>query len=131
MHNHESLAKKVLIVDDEPEMIEIIARYLTFHGYEVVTAPDGKEGLAKAAAEYPDIILLDTQMPVMNGREMLEELRKQPWARDIPVIMVTGRYEKFDIAAAAVYDISDYVAKPFDPSVLPEKISNIFASNHR
>ncbi|MGD0595896.1 MAG: response regulator [Sedimentisphaerales bacterium] len=131
MHNNESLAKKVLIVDDEPEMIEIIARYLTFHGYEVVTAPDGKEGLAKAAAEYPDIILLDSQMPVMNGREMLEELRTQPWSRDIPVIMVTGRYEKFDIAAAAAYDISDYVAKPFDPSVLLEKISDIFASNQR
>jgi CheY-like chemotaxis protein len=97
----------------------------------VVTAPDGKEGLAKAAAEYPDIILLDSQMPVMNGREMLEELRTQPWSRDIPVIMVTGRYEKFDIAAAAAYDISDYVAKPFDPSVLLEKISDIFASNQR
>ncbi|MGD1042345.1 MAG: response regulator [Sedimentisphaerales bacterium] len=131
MHNNESLAKKVLIVDDEPEMIEIIARYLTFHGYEVVTAPDGKEGLAKAAAEYPDIILLDSQMPVMNGREMLEELRTQPWSRDIPVIMVTGLYEKFDIAAAAAYDISDYVAKPFAPSVLLEKISDIFASNQR
>jgi CheY-like chemotaxis protein len=131
MHKRESLAKKVLIVDDKPEMIEIIARYLTFRGYEVVTAPDGKEGLAKAASEKPDLILSDTQMPVMNGWEMLEELRKQPGARHIPVIMVTGRYEKYDIAAAAAYDITDYVAKPFDPSILLDKISDIFASNRR
>jgi DNA-binding response OmpR family regulator len=122
---------KVLIVDDEPEMVEIIARYLTFRGYEVVTAPDGKEGLAKAAAECPDIILLDKQMPVMNGWEMLEELWKQPWSRDIPVIMVTGRYEKHDIAMACMYNIADYVAKPFDPSLLLEKIGNILVSTRK
>jgi CheY-like chemotaxis protein len=131
MQNHELLAKKVLIVDDEPEMVEIIARYLTFCGYKAVTAQDGKEGLAKAAAEYPDIILLDTEMPVMNGWEMLEELSKQPWARHIPVIMVTGRYEKYDIDTACRYNIAEYIAKPFDPFLLLEKINDIFASNRR
>jgi two-component system alkaline phosphatase synthesis response regulator PhoP len=131
MQNHELLAKKVLIIDDELEMVEIIAKYLTFYGYKAVTARDGKEGLAKAAAEYPDIILLDTEMPVMNGWEMLEELSKQPWARHIPVIMVTGHYEKCDIDTACRYNITEYITKPFDPFLLLEKINDIFAPNRR
>jgi len=122
---------KVLIVDDEPEIVEIISRYLIFHGYKVVSASDGKEGIAKVTAECPDIILLDAQMPVMNGWEMLEEMKEQPGSRHIPVIMVTGSYEQYDVLTACNYNITDYVAKPFDPSILLEKISNIFASKRR
>ncbi len=126
----ENLAK-VLVVEDEPDMIMVITHFLRHAGYEVLTAANGEEGLEKTTSEKPDLILCDTQMPVMNGWEMLEELRKQPKARHIPVIIVTGHYEKFDIADAAVYDIADYVAKPFDPSLLLEKISDIFASNRK
>jgi DNA-binding response OmpR family regulator len=127
-NNRENIAK-VLIVEDEPDMTIVITHFLRHAGYEVLTAANGKEGVEKAASGKPDLILSDTQMPIMDGWEMLEELRKQPGSKDIPVIMVTGRYEKFDIAAAAAYDISDYVAKPFDPSVLLEKIGGILASN--
>jgi CheY-like chemotaxis protein len=122
---------KVLVVEDEPDMTMVITHFLQYAGYEVLTAANGKEGIEKAASEKPDLILSDTQMPVMNGWEMLEELRKQPMSKHIPVIMVTGRYEKYDIAAAAAYGIADYIAKPFDPSLLLEKISDIFASNRR
>jgi len=123
--------KKILIVEDEPDMIIVITHFLQYAGYEVLTAANGKEGIEKAASEKLDLILSDTQMPVMNGWEMLEELRKQPGARHIPVIMVTGCYEKYDIATACRYNITDYVAKPFDPSLLLEKISNIFASKRK
>ena len=123
--------KKILVVEDEPDMTMVITHFLQHAGYEVLTAANGEEGIEKAASEKPDLILSDTQMPVMNGWEMLEELRKQPRSRHIPVIMVTGRYEKYDIAAAAAYGIADYIAKPFDPSLLLEKISDIFASNRR
>ena len=128
--SRENLAK-VLVVEDEPDMTMVITHFLQYAGYEVLTAANGKEGIEKAASEKPDLILSDTQMPVMNGWEMLEELRKQPMSRHIPVIMVTGRYEKYDIAAAAAYGIADYIAKPFDPSLLLEKINDIFASNRR
>jgi len=128
--SRENLAK-VLVVEDEPDMTMVITHFLQHAGYEVLTAANGEEGLEKTTSEKPDLILSDTQMPVMNGWEMLEELRKQPGARHIPVIMVTGRYEKYDIAAAAAYGIADYIAKPFDPSLLLEKISDIFASNRR
>jgi CheY-like chemotaxis protein len=122
---------KVLVVEDEPDMTMVITHFLQHAGYEVLTAANGEEGLEKTTSEKPDLILSDTQMPVMNGWEMLEELRKQPMSKHIPVIMVTGRYEKYDIAAAAAYGIADYIAKPFDPSLLLEKISDIFASNRR
>jgi CheY-like chemotaxis protein len=123
--------KKILVVEDEPDMTMVITHFLQHAGYEVLTAANGEEGLEKTTNGKPDLILSDTQMPVMNGWEMLEELRKQPGARHIPVIMVTGRYEKYDIATACRYNITDYVAKPFDPSLLLEKISDIFASNRK
>ena len=128
--SRENLAK-VLVVEDEPDMTMIITHFLQHAGYEVLTAANGKEGIEKAASEKPDLILSDTQMPVMNGWEMLEELRKQPRTKHIPVIMVTGRYEKYDIVTACRYNITDYIAKPFAPSLLLEKISDIFASTRR
>jgi len=122
--------KKILVVEDEPDMIMVITHFLQHAGYEVLTAADGEEGLEKTTSEKPDLILSDTKMPVMNGWEMLEKLREQPMSKHIPVIMVTGHCEELDIAAAAAHNIADYIVKPFDPSVLLEKISDVFASNH-
>ena len=83
-----------------------------------------KEGLEKAANEKPDLILLDTNMPVMGGHEMLERLQEQSELKDIPVIMVTVVCEPQDIATASSYGIVDYVTKPFDFTDLMEKIAN-------
>ena len=115
---------RILLVDDEPDLVETIQCRLEANSFDVITASDGQEGLEKAAKENPDIILLDTNMPVMNGREMLEQLRKQPDTKDIPVIMCTALCEAQDIAAASVYGIADYVTKPFDCTELVEKITN-------
>jgi CheY-like chemotaxis protein len=82
------------------------------------------EGLEKAANEKPDLILLDTNMPVMSGHDMLERLREQPELKDIPVIMVTVVCEPQDIAIASSYGVVDYVTKPFDFTDLIEKIAN-------
>jgi CheY-like chemotaxis protein len=123
--------KKILVVEDEPDMTTVITHFLQHAGYEVLIAANGEEGLEKTTSEKPDLILSDTHMPVMSGWEMLEELRKQPGAGHVPVIMVTGCYEKYDIATARRYNITDYIAKPFDPFLLLEKISDIFASNSR
>jgi DNA-binding response OmpR family regulator len=115
---------RILLVDDEPDLVETIQCRLEANSFDVITASDGQEGLEKAAKENPDIILLDTNMPVMNGREMLEQLRKHPDTKDIPVIMCTALCEAQDIAAASVYGIADYVTKPFDCTELVEKITN-------
>ena len=113
---------KILVVDDEPDLVTTVEYRLKFANCCVVTAANGQEGLERAAAEKPDLILLDTNMPGMNGHEMLDRLRADPALQHIPVIMVTARCEPQDIAAASARGISDYVTKPFDFAQLLDKI---------
>lgn len=114
---------KILLVDDEPDIVDTIQCRLEANNFDVVTASNGQEGLDKAAEEKPDLILLDTNMPVMNGHEMLEHIKKRPDLKEIPIIMCTALCEANDIAAASAYGIADYVTKPFDYTDLIEKIT--------
>ena len=113
---------KILIVDDEPDLLSTVEYRLKFADCGVVTASNGREGLEKAVSEKPDLILLDTNMPVMNGRQMLEHLRANPELKGIPVIMLTALCEPQDIAAASALGVSDYITKPFDFTDLMEKM---------
>jgi DNA-binding response OmpR family regulator len=113
---------KILVVDDEADLVSTIEYRLRFANCRVVTASNGQEGLEQAAAEKPDLILLDTNMPGMNGHEMLEHLRADAALRDIPVIMLTSRCEAQDIAAASARGVADYVTKPFEFAQLMERI---------
>ena len=116
---------KILIVDDEADCVSIVQCRLEWCHYEVITATNGKEGLEKAATEKPDLILLDTNMPIMNGHDMLERIRKDQIIKDTPVIMVTALCEAKDVDMASSFGISDYVTKPINFVKLIEKISNI------
>jgi two-component system alkaline phosphatase synthesis response regulator PhoP len=102
---------RILIVDDEPEMIRGLEDNLRFEGYQTVSAPDGKRGLALALSEAPDLILLDIMMPGMSGWDMCRELRQK--GIDIPVIMLTARGEEADRVLGLELGADDYVAKPF------------------
>lgn len=113
---------KILVVDDEPDLRSTVEYRLKFANFTVVTACNGKEGLEKAAVEEPDLILLDTNMPIIDGHEMLKQLRATPTLKDIPVIMLTAICGPQDIATASSYGIADYVTKPFDFSELMEKV---------
>jgi DNA-binding response OmpR family regulator len=113
---------KILVVDDEADLVSTIEYRLRFANCHVVTAANGQEGLERAATEKPDLILLDTNMPGMNGHEMLEHLRADATLRNIPVIMLTSRCEAQDIAAASARGVADYVTKPFEFAQLMEKI---------
>ena len=116
---------KILVVDDEPNIVQTLQDRLEMNDYRVVTACNGKDGLEKAISEKPDIVLLDVIMPVMDGHEMLEHLRKTEEGRDISVIMLTARSQNNDIARATACGIEDYIVKPFDLSELLEKIESI------
>lgn len=118
---------RILIVDDELDCVSIVQCRLEWCNYDVITATNGKEGLEKAASEKPHLILLDTNMPVINGHEMLERMRKDQAIKDIPVIMVTALCDAKDIDKASSLGISDYVTKPIDFEKLIEKISNILS----
>ncbi|MBL7185867.1 MAG: response regulator [Phycisphaerae bacterium] len=116
---------RILVVDDEPDCLSIIQCRLEWCHYEVISAGNGAEALRVAEDEKPDLILLDTNMPVMNGLDVLERMRKNPALRDTPVIMVTALCERQYIDAASAYGIADYVTKPVDFTSLLDKISNI------
>ena len=117
-----TLKAKILVVDDKPDLIDIIQHRLNLYGWEVITSANGKEGLEKAANEKPDLIVLDINMPIMNGHDMLSSLRANPVLRDIPVIMCTMSNRIEDITKASSFNISDYVTKPFNCTELVEKI---------
>jgi DNA-binding response OmpR family regulator len=115
---------RILVVDDETDIVSTVKYRLEFCGFEVITASNGKEGLEKAASEKPDIILLDISMPIMNGHETLERLKNNPELKDIPVIMFTAFSDAKDVAKAVELGVTDYVTKPFDYTDLTTKITN-------
>jgi DNA-binding response OmpR family regulator len=116
---------KVLVVDDEPNIVQTLKDRLEMNDYEVFTAHNGADGLKIAQNKSPDVVLLDVIMPVMDGHEMLEKLRQNDWGRETLVIMLTARSQAQDIARARACGIEDYIIKPFDLSELLEKIENI------
>jgi len=118
-------AKKILIVDDEPNILRTVADRLRMTGYEVVTAADGEEGLERALEEKPDLILLDILMPRLDGFATLDRLGQITETRDIPVIMLTARSQAEDVLRATASGAADYVVKPFDLVGLIEKIDKV------
>jgi DNA-binding response OmpR family regulator len=115
---------KILVVDDEPDFVDMIKTGIKSYQYDVITAVNGREALEIAQNEKPDLILLDIKMPIMDGYEMLKRLRNHQNLKGIAVIMVTKFFQPKDIAFASSYGIADYVVKPFNLTDLVEKIEN-------
>jgi len=115
---------RILVVEDDTDLLETIRHRFEYCKWEVITATNGKEGLEKAANEKPDLIVLDIEMPVLNGHETIKRLRGNPELKDIPVIMCTVSNEVQDITITASYNISGYVTKPFNYTELIEMIVN-------
>ncbi len=118
-------AGKILIVDDEQDVVTIIGKVLKKSGYEVITASDGLECLDKVNEESPDLILLDNIMPNMNGPAVLSKLKASKETADIPVIMVTALAAQEHIADAQKGGAVEYIIKPFDYIALLEKIAQV------
>jgi len=116
---------KILIVDDELDLIKMVQMRLEANGYEVVTANDGEEGLEKAKSEEPDLILLDVMMPKMDGYQVTSLLKNDEQYRKIPIILFTGKAQKDfkDVGKKAGADA--FMTKPFDPPDLLAKIEEL------
>lgn len=120
---------KILIVDDEPNIVQTLKARLQANDYVVFTASNGSEGLKIALDERPDVVLLDIIMPVMDGHEMLEAFRRESGRRYSSIIMLTAKHQIEDIERASESGIDDYIIKPFDMSKLLEKIELIVEKN--
>ena len=122
------MPKKILAVDDEKHIVRLVQVNLERAGYTVVTANDGKEALQKVADENPDLVVLDVMMPYMDGFEVLQNLRRSPATRDIPVIMLTAKAQDADVFKGWQSGVDCYLTKPFNPMELLSFVKRIFDS---
>jgi len=110
--------KKILIVDDEEDILELVAYNLTREGYQTIIAASGEEALKKCRSESPDLILLDLMLPGIDGLEVMKALRENSTTEHIPTIMLTAKGEEADIVTGLELGADDYITKPFSPRVL-------------
>lgn len=122
------MPRKILAVDDEKHIVKLVQANLVRHGYDVVTAYDGKEALQKVTDEHPDLVILDVMMPFMDGFEVLQTMRRNKSTRDIPVIMLTAKTQDTDIFKGWQSGVDCYLTKPFNPMELVSFVKRIFKS---
>lgn len=120
---------KVLLVDDEPDILEFLSYNLTKEGYEVSTASNGVEAIKRAKVEKPDLILLDVMMPEMDGIEACSEIRKIDSLKKTLIVFLTARTEEFSQLAGYEAGADDYITKPVKPKVLLSKIKALLRLN--
>ncbi len=113
---------KILLVDDEQDILEIVGYNLSQEGYKIVTASNGKEAIAVAKKELPQLIIMDVMMPEMDGMEACENIRKLPELKDVIITFLTARSEDYSQVAGLDAGADDYIAKPIKPKLLISKV---------
>ena len=121
-----SPAIKVVCIEDEREMIDLVQLILARRGYEVYGALGGREGLALIAAIEPDLVLLDLMMPEMDGWEVYQQMKANQQMKSIPVIVVTAKAQSIDkVLGLHIAKVHDYITKPFGPSELLASVARV------
>ena len=126
-----SLKVKILVVDDEPEAVELLEFNLRQAGFEVASAADGAEAVTKARVLLPSLIVLDVMLPELNGLEVCKMLRRDPATAAIPIIMVTAKAAEIDRVLGLELGADDYVTKPFSPRELVLRVRKILQRGTR
>jgi DNA-binding response OmpR family regulator len=120
------MSKTVLVIDDEPQIVEICRDYLTAAGFAVLTADDGPRGLTTARRERPDLVVLDLMLPGMDGLDVCRELRRDSSGlAAVPIIMLTARVEESDKLVGLELGADDYITKPFSPRELVARVRTV------
>ena len=129
---------KLLLIDDDPDILDALTMILEAEGYEVVTARDGIEGLANLRAEKPDLIILDLLMPKMDGFAVCKELQDPRWSkyRDIPILILTSVREeasrrRYELETGLQLDVADYVEKPISPDIMLERVEKLIKKRQK
>jgi two-component system, OmpR family, alkaline phosphatase synthesis response regulator PhoP len=116
------MAKKILVIDDEPKIVEICSDYLHAAGFEIISAADGPQGLALSRTQKPDLIVLDLMLPGMDGFDLCRSLREES---KVPIIMLTARIEETDKLIGLELGADDYITKPFSPRELVVRVRTV------
>jgi len=117
--------KRVLVVDDEPDLVELVSYNLKKEGFLVSSASDGEEALKKIRGEKPDLVVLDLMLPGIQGMELCRIIRKDPRTENLPIIMLTAKGEEMDKVVGLEIGADDYLAKPFSPRELIARVKAI------
>ena len=115
-------SRTILVVDDEPEIVQIARDYLDRAGYRVISSGDGREALRLARTESPALVVLDLMLPGMDGLDVTRAMREDPATRAIPIIMLTARVEETDRLIGLELGADDYITKPFSPRELVARV---------
>jgi len=120
--------KKILIVDDEADIIEILQFVLEAEGFECITAFDGEEGLKLAKEAHPDLIILDVMMPKINGYKICRLLKYDSKYKDIPILMITARSQEEDKVIGEETGADEYITKPFNVDYVAQRVKSFLGS---
>jgi two-component system response regulator VicR len=122
----DKVAKRILCIEDESEMIDLIRLILGRHGFEVKGATSGAEGLSLIRKELPDLVLLDLMMPDMDGWEVYQQMKADEKTKRIPVIVVTAKAQSIDkVLGLHIAKVDDYIPKPFSPQDLVDSVDKV------
>ena len=124
----EETNRRIVYIEDEFDMIDLVRLILGQKGYEVVGAIGGRDGLKMVQQELPDLVLLDLMMPDMDGWEVYQQMRAEEATREIPVIIVTAKAQSIDkILGLHIAKVDDYISKPFNPQELIDSVESVIA----
>lgn len=121
--------EKILIVDDEEDILELVAYNLKREGYQTVSAVSGEEALKKCRSETPDLIVLDLMLPGIDGLQVMKTLREDSVTKNIPTVMLTAKGDEADIVTGLELGADDYISKPFSPRVLLARVRAVLRRN--
>jgi len=129
---------KILIVDDDPDILDAMTMIIESQGYQVVTARDGIEGLANLKSENPDLLILDLMMPKMDGFAVCKELQDPRWSKfkNVPILILTSVREeasrrRYELETGLELDVDDYVEKPVSPDVLIQRVTKLLRKRRK
>ncbi len=118
--------KRLVYIEDEPEMIDLVRLILGRRGFDVIGANGGREGLDMVRQQLPDLVLLDLMMPDMDGWDVYQQMKAEENTREIPVIVVTAKAQSIDkVLGLHIAKVDDYISKPFSPQELVESVEKV------
>ena len=115
----------ILVVDDDPVILQLLQVNFEMEGFTVITAVDGRDGADRARAERPDVVVSDVMMPKMSGLELVAELKGDPETAGIPILLLTAKAQQADVADGLDAGADDYVTKPFEPLDLVDRVNRL------
>lgn len=117
----------ILVVDDDPVIVQLLQVNFEMEGFDVICAADGQEGVDRTRADRPDVVVSDVMMPRMSGLELVAALKSDPDTASIPVLLLTAKAQQADVVSGLEHGADDYVTKPFEPLELVDRVNRLLA----